>query len=617
MASPLAPFSPSSRSSSSSANVSERSKIEQLAQKIFESSGQGIEPKSLQERVLNLQPDCLLQLLGFMAEKIRTADNSGEWIETCFQLIPESLLNQACSLDNSKESAEALLQTARRFLEIVQKQPPSSWKVHWEAFLDVCVSVLEGFVSAFGIEGFFSPSESKFDSDMKGGRIMQLSALFGTLSAMLTPLLGASMATASVGGMILSATCLSLIFPYIRPKPSRLLLASNWTKEIREGTLAPPLGRKKTLDQIAFSLVSSGGAKTYPMLIGKTGAGKTATAQAFAEAVERGDFPGLQGKTVFYLNTGDLRGADVLTGRNPALDNIKKTLGNHLENAILVFDEIHQACQETNGTACKLGEQLKTRLHCQAGGFPLVIGITTEEEFFRDIYRQNPALARRFQKIAIEDPTIEQQLEILTHAVLQNAPQAALDLKILKTLIDKTKESFPNFPEPITSLRILSLCIALVTDFQKSGLLEKKEELESELNSLALLNALELDDKRIQRMQEIHQELEKLKPSLENEEQERSEFLKLQTQMVETKKAFFQAVAEKKAPPAALYFWRRFLLEPQKKQILNEAQRLGIKALIDESLIDAVIQQELENEEKLKQILAAGKDQAEMRELLV
>lgn len=372
------------------------SEIGQLARTVFETPLPEIASRDLKQRVSDLKDEDLLQFLHFMAQEIANASEPREWLEKLFQLIPEKNLSAACNFDGSKESTEALLQTARRFLDIIQKKPPSSWKIYWEAFLDVCVSVLETFVCAFGLEGFFNPAESKIDGDMKGSRIMQLTALSGMLASMLAPFLEPSRAASVVGWTIFTATSLSIVFPYIRPRPSRLLLARNWTKEIREGRLVPPTGRKKILNQVSYALISPGGTKALPMLVGQTGAGKTAIAQAFVSAVERGEYPELKGKTLFYYNTGDLKGTDTFTGRSQILRDIESGLGKHAKDVILIFDEIHQACKETQGSAGNLGEQLKTRLDPQSSAFPLVIGITTEEEFFRDIYREHPAFARRF-----------------------------------------------------------------------------------------------------------------------------------------------------------------------------------------------------------------------------
>ena len=122
-------------------------------------------------------------------------------------------------------------------------------------------------------------------SQMKGQKVMMLIGLFSLLSAVLIPVLGPALGGMIVGGALLGIAALSLIYPYSRPAPTFLPLAQNWTQLYEKGQLPVVSGRKESVDEIAATLIGGKGVKMHPMLIGKSGVGKTEN----GESSRRGD----------------------------------------------------------------------------------------------------------------------------------------------------------------------------------------------------------------------------------------------------------------------------------------------------------------------------------------
>lgn len=576
-------------------------------------------------KIALLDPAMLYRILLALSHKIVSLEDPERWIELLSECFPLEKLEEIARTRypqhiSAIETAKELRAEARHFLEIAETRFSVSWRNRAETFLDQCITVLEAFLNAFGLADFFRASESSLDGEIKSGRVMQLLMVFSTISTLLLPVLGATLATAIVGGTLLGTTTLSLLFPYIRPAPSHLPKATNWTKQYRQGELIAPTGRKETLDAIAALISSSARVKTHPMLIGKSGIGKTETAKAFVQAIERGDYPELKGKQVFYFNMADLvQGAEVLTGENKILANIDRAMGSHRDDMILIFDEIQLACQKETAT---IGEQLKTMLDPGNGRFPHVIGITTEEEYYRDIYLNNSAFARRFRRINIENPTPAETLEILTNTAVQLAPQVLIAEGAMEMLVAKTKAAFPTAPEPITPLKILTKCLQKAADSQKSSLAKQTEDLRIQIRSIhaqgsATQGESLLPYRHREELVKLQKELEQLCLCQEKQESELSHFFRHRDELLASKKETFRTalsvLKEEEKKLAAFLLRTHFFAPAQIESLLHEAKRLGIRTILDASLIDAVIEEELGNDRKVQEAVERGRAQIQAR----
>ena len=184
----------------------------------------------------------------------------------------------------------------------------------------------------------------------------------------------------------------------------------NINDDVRNRKLDPVIGRDEEIRSITRIL--SRKTKNNPVLIGEPGVGKTAIVEGLAERIVKGDVPSsLKDKTVWELNMASLIAGAKYRGEfeerlKSVLDEIKKSEGN----IIMFIDEIHMivGTGAVDG-AMDTGNILKPML---ARGEIHVIGATTLNEY-RKYIEKDGALERRFQKIIVSEPTVEDTITIL------------------------------------------------------------------------------------------------------------------------------------------------------------------------------------------------------------
>ena len=178
----------------------------------------------------------------------------------------------------------------------------------------------------------------------------------------------------------------------------------------RKGKLDPVIGRDREIRR-AIEILSRR-TKNNPVLIGEPGVGKTAVVEGLAQRIVNGDVPeGLKDKTIFSLDMGALIAGAKYRGEfeerlKAVLNEIDKSDGN----IILFIDEIHNivGAGAAEG-AMDAGNLLKPKL---ARGELHCIGATTLDEYRKHI-EKDAALERRFQKILIDEPSVEDTISIL------------------------------------------------------------------------------------------------------------------------------------------------------------------------------------------------------------
>lgn len=184
----------------------------------------------------------------------------------------------------------------------------------------------------------------------------------------------------------------------------------NLNEKARQGRIDPLIGRDKEIERTMQSLCRR--RKNNPILVGEAGVGKTAIAEGLAKAIVDGKVPEiLADATVFSLDIGNLIAGTKYRGD---FENRIKALLKELaqiKNAILFIDEIHTiiGAGATNGSTMDASNLIKPAL---ANGELRCIGATTDQEY-RQIFEQDHALARRFQKVDVAEPSLGDAVEIL------------------------------------------------------------------------------------------------------------------------------------------------------------------------------------------------------------
>ena len=182
----------------------------------------------------------------------------------------------------------------------------------------------------------------------------------------------------------------------------------NLTQAAREGKLDPVIGRSKEMERVMQIL--SRRTKNNPVLIGEPGVGKTAVVEGLSQAIVHGDVPEtLRDKQLYSLDMGSLVAGSRYRGDFE--ERLKKVLKEVRTRGdiILFIDEIHTLVSAGAAEgAVDAASILKPML---ARGELQTIGATTLEEYRK--IEKDAALERRFQPVQVEQPTIEQAIQIL------------------------------------------------------------------------------------------------------------------------------------------------------------------------------------------------------------
>jgi len=184
----------------------------------------------------------------------------------------------------------------------------------------------------------------------------------------------------------------------------------NLNKLVSEGKIDPLIGRDLEVERVVQILCRR--RKNNPLLVGEAGVGKTAIAEGLAKKIVDNEIPDVLKNTIIYsLDLGSLIAGTKYRGDfEQRLKNVLKQLSEK-KDAILFIDEIHTiiGAGSASGGTLDASNLLKPAL---ANGSMKCIGATTYQEF-RTIFEKDHALTRRFQKIDVEEPSIQTTISIL------------------------------------------------------------------------------------------------------------------------------------------------------------------------------------------------------------
>lgn len=186
--------------------------------------------------------------------------------------------------------------------------------------------------------------------------------------------------------------------------------AKNLNEMARNGKLDPVIGRDEEIRRTLHIL--SRRSKNNPILVGEPGVGKTAIAEGLAMRVVNGDVPdNLKSKTIYALDMGQLiAGAKYKGEFEERLKGVVKEVASSEGEIVLFIDEIHTLVGAGGGEgAMDAANILKPAL---ARGELRAIGATTLNEY-QKFFEKDKALERRFQKVMIDEPSVEDAISIL------------------------------------------------------------------------------------------------------------------------------------------------------------------------------------------------------------
>lgn len=231
--------------------------------------------------------------------------------------------------------------------------------------------------------------------------------------------------------------------------------AVNLNKRAQEGKIDPVIGRDKEVSQLINVLAQR--RKNNPLLTGDSGVGKTAIAEGFANKLIAGDVPEqLKNFKLYNLDLAALvAGAKFRGDFEERLKGVIKEVKED-SNIVLFIDEIHTMIGAGGGnSAMDASNLLKPAL---ASGDMKIIGATTYKEY-REIFEKDQSLNRRFQKIDVDEPSIEDSIAILKglKAKFEEYHQISYEDKALEAAVNLSVKHMHNKKLPDKAIDLIDM----------------------------------------------------------------------------------------------------------------------------------------------------------------
>ncbi len=289
-------------------------------------------------------------------------------------------------------------------------------------------------------------------------------------------------------------------------------LATDLTTLAEEGKLDPVIGRQMEIERVIQILARR--TKNNPALIGEPGVGKTAIVEGLAQRIVDGDVPApLLDKRLLQLDVGSLVAGTMYRGQFE--ERLKRVIDElKASEAILFIDEVHMLVGAGSaGSSVDAANILKPAL---SRGELQVIGATTLDEYRKNI-ESDAALERRFQPIVVEEPSVDETIEIL-HGI-----RSAYEDHHRLTIEDEALESAAKLSARYVSDRFLpDKAIDLIDEsasrvrmYKSPAALDAKELITS-LRETRKAIELAREEEQFDRVEDLQSQIDDLEDHLED-----------------------------------------------------------------------------------------------------
>lgn len=266
--------------------------------------------------------------------------------------------------------------------------------------------------------------------------------------------------------------------------------STNLTELAKEGKLDPMIGREKELAALIETLARK--TKKNAILTGEAGVGKTQIIDGLAQAIVDGNVPDhLKGVEILSLNVAAVTAGTKYRGEfEERMENIIKELKTR-ENAIVFIDEIHTmmgAGSSSNGSM-DMSNILKPAL---SRGEIRVIGATTYDEYRKNI-EKDAAFARRFMKVDVVEPTIDETRQIVNglKATYEKFHKVSFNSDAMDAIISLSAKFLQNKRFPDKAIDLMDAAAAKIrSDESRDSMIVTKQDIEQVVSVIA---NLELD----------------------------------------------------------------------------------------------------------------------------
>ena len=267
---------------------------------------------------------------------------------------------------------------------------------------------------------------------------------------------------------------------------------TNLNNVAKEGEIDPLIGRAETMERM-FQVLGRR-RKNNPILVGESGVGKTAIAEGLAKSIADGKAPELfKDYQVMSLDVGSLVAGTKYRGdfekkMKSMMDYLKKS-----EKIILFVDEIHTiiGAGSASGGALDASNLLKPAL---ARGDIRCVGATTYKEY-RQIFERNNSLSRRFQKVQIDEPSIDQAIQILEG--LKNKFESyhgiTYSKEALKTAVELSNKYLQDSKLPDKAIDLIDEAGSQKKLSKSKGKVIRKSDIEALISKITKIPAIQLN----------------------------------------------------------------------------------------------------------------------------